>query len=448
MMSQKSDTANPSSPGAERPAKKRLRQLGDDDDDDDDDDDRASPATATAAGGTPILPEKMWALVMDILPYESVLNCAAVSRSMLRDTMPLVTMLHLDGGPAQLNAGIASSRYRDVRDVYVYSLLRCARGRDDAAAAAGGVGGGEDDDDRDGDRAIRVDADAAARAVPFLCHLPRLERVFLGGIGPDGCASGFVNSPGGGGEMDEDRDRMTAHIDAFSGAFRARALSADLWVLGLRCPRSCRMSNVFSDSTCLACHAACRSFPLGSVADFECEGSSCRHDPARRGSFYSERLYGLDVCLKREAIEDIIVRERPGGRDLLHSESRFLVLLGRGTRRVVVTDDGVELFVVKYRDEELSDLRRCIKYSRLDVGRITPGAVLDAVRRSFAEDERDPAPPRERCYLAQNSFYELRGMGLSQIDESSFLNADEWDGIKHESIHAVQLYSHYNWRFT
>ena len=213
MSPQNSDTAHPFPPGAARPAKKRLRQLGDGgDDDDDDDDDRASPATATAtaaAGGAPppILPEKMWALAMDFLPYESVLNCAAVSRSMLRDAMPLVTMLHLDGGPAQLNAGIARSRYRDVRDVYVYSLLRYdnARGgrrRDDAAAAAvgGGAGGGEDDDDGwDGDRAIRVDADAAARAVPFLCHFPRLERAFLGGIGPDGCASGFVSSPGGGG---------------------------------------------------------------------------------------------------------------------------------------------------------------------------------------------------------------------------------------------------------
>jgi hypothetical protein len=447
MMSQKSDTAHPSG-GAMPPSKKRLRKSSGDDDYCDDDD--RAPASTAAAAASPIqLPEKMWALVMDFLPYKSVLDCALVSRSMLRDTMPLVTMLHLDGGPAQLNAGIASSRYRDVRDVYVYSLLRYSRGRDDAAAAAVvGGGGREDDDDWDGDRAMRVDADTASRAVPFLCHFPRLERVFLGGMGPDGCASGFVAPPGGGGEMDEDRDRMTALIDAFSGAFRARALSADLWVLGLRCPRSCRSANVFSDSTCLTCHAACRSFPLGSVADFECEGSSCRHNPARHGSFYSERLYGLDVCLRREAIEDIIIRERPGGRDLLRSESRFLALLGRGTRRVVVTDDGAELFVVKYTDEELSDLRRCIKYSRLDVGRMPPGSVSDAVRRSFAEDERDPPPPRDRCYLAQNSFYDLRGMGLAQIDESSFLNADEWDGIKHESIHAVQLYSYYNWRFT
>jgi hypothetical protein len=73
--------------------------------------------------------------------------------------------------------------------------------------------------------------------------------------------------------------------------------------------------------------------------------------------------------------------------------------------------------------------------------------VTDAIRRSFAEDERDPTPPRDQCYLAQNSFYELQSLGLA-IDEASFLNADEWSGEKHDSIHSTQLYSHYNWRFT
>ena len=88
--------------------------------------------------------------------------------------------------------------------------------------------------------------------------------------------------------MDEDRrSHDRTHRRLLGSVPRPGSVGRrDLRVLGLRCPRSCRSSNVFSDSTCLACHAACRSFPLGSVADFECKGSSCRHDPARHGSFY------------------------------------------------------------------------------------------------------------------------------------------------------------------
>ena len=88
--------------------------------------------------------------------------------------------------------------------------------------------------------------------------------------------------------MDEDRrSHDCTHRRLLGSVPRPGSVGRrDLRVLGLRCPRSCRSSNVFSDSTCLACHAACRSFPLGSVADFECKGSSCRHDPARHGSFY------------------------------------------------------------------------------------------------------------------------------------------------------------------
>jgi hypothetical protein len=384
---------------------------------------------------TPFLPEKMWALVMDFLPYQSVLSSAAVSRAMLRETMPLVTMLHLDSS-AQLHAGVASLRYRDVRDIYIYSLLRYSHVDEDDEV---------DEPDMDDDEGLttQVDADTAVRAVPFLCHFPKLERVFLGGRRPNGRVEGFICS---GDIMDEDRERMTTLIDAFSGAFRARALANNLWVLGLRCPRSSRTTNMFSDSTCLTCRAACRSFPLESVADFECEGSSCKN-LTRHSFYYSEKLYSLDVCLRREKIEEIIVKERLGGRDSLYSEARFLSLLGRGTRKIVVPDEGKELFVVKYSEDELGDIRRCIVHSRMNVKMLSSVAVTDAIMRSFAEDERDPLPPRDQCYLAQNSFYDLRSLGLV-IDEANFLNADEWDGKKHDSIHPVQLFSNYNWRFT
>ena len=414
-----SDTTHPSPlPSDDRPSKRiRLSDPADNDDE---------PKNAESQPSSPPLPTllpEMWALVMDFLPYSSVLQSAAVSRSMLHEVMPSVTMLHLDSA-VQLHAGIASSRYRHVRDIYIYSLIQ------------------DRDDNEDGGTV--VDQDTATRAVPFLCNFPRLERVFLGRLNPsNGEVEGFVPTRH---TLDEDNEYMDALINAFSGAFRSGALSRNLWVLGLRCPRSSRFTNMFGDSTCLVCHNACKSFPLESVADFECEGSSNKHRHGNPPDHYSEQLYSLDVCLAREEIDGIIIRKRPGGRDLLYSEARFFSLLGRGTRNIVVPDKGKVLYVVKYNKEELGDLRSFIQQTQIKVKMLSSEAVTDAIKRSFAEDERDALPPRDQCYLAENSFHELKRMGLV-IDESDFLNADEWDGKKYNNIiRPVNLYL-YNWRF-
>lgn len=50
--------------------------------------------------------------------------------------------------------------------------------------------------------------------------------------------------------------------------------------------------------------------------------------------------------------------------------------------------------------------------------------MVEAIRRSFAADERDPLPPKEQCYLAGGSFNALKDLGLP-IVESDFQNEDE-----------------------
>ena len=230
----------------------------------------------------------------------------------------------------------------------------------------------------------------------------------------------------------------------------------NLWVLGLRCPKSYRVIEMFrTDSTCKTCINACKSFPLEIVANFECEASSSRHvvrylmQLVRRGrhkgfSCYSEQLYSLDVCLSVDQIEDIITK-RSGGREMLYSESRFLSLLGNGSRIVVVNDsDEKELYVVKYDEKELGEIIRFIEKGQFDVKKLSPDIVLQSIKRSFAADERDALPPRKQCYLAENSFYELKRLGLP-IDEADFLNEDEWDGKKQQNDDLIWKY---NWRFS
>jgi hypothetical protein len=183
---------------------------------------------------------------------------------------------------------------------------------------------------------------------------------------------------------------------------------------------------------------------LEAVIDFECEGSSLKYHNFLR-PYYPDQIYGLDVCLNREQIESI-VEERPGGRDMLYSETRFMSLLGRGTHYIIVPDEGEELYVVKFDEEELGDIEKFIKNSQMNVAKLSSDAVTAAIKRSFAKDERDPLPPRDQCYLAEGSFHELKDMGLP-IDETDFLNGDEWDGKKCKSTRSIMNYS-YNWRFT
>ena len=343
---------------------------------------------------------------------------------MLHETMSHVSMLHINRS-SQLHAAVAS-RHRDVRDIYIYSLIQFR------------------EDPHNGEEIERrVDADTATRVIPFLCHFgPKLERVFLGGQRTNGgLVEGYVPAQH---TLDEDSERMKTLINAFSGAFRSGALSRNTWVLGLHCPNSSRFRNMFMESSCLVCHNACNSFPLETVINFECEGSSLKYHNFLR-PYYPDQIYGLDVCLNREQIESI-VKERPGGRDMLYSETRFMSLLGRGTHYIIVPDEGEELYVVKYDEEELGDIQRFIKKSHMDVAKLSSDTVTGAIKRSFAEDERDPLPPRDKCYLAENSFHELKDMGLP-IDESDFLNGDEWDGKKCKSARSIMNYS-YNWRFT
>lgn len=308
-----------------------------------------------------------------------------------------------------------------------------------------------------------MDHDTATRAVPFLCSFPRLERVFLGGLDewtddsrrptPSGrLVISFMPHLFENTGTHSNWKRMTALIDAFSGAFRAGALSNKLWVAGLRCPYSNSRRNLFDGDRipCLNCSNACKSWPLDVAIDFEHEGRmEDRERKYGRTAMYSDHIYGLDVCLTGDQIETII-KSRPGGRELLYSQERLMTLLGRGTRHVIVTDDDKELYVVKFEQEDLDAMQHVIKKASINVQQLSSEDVTDAIRRSFTGDERDPLPPREQCYLAGTTFYKLKvELGLP-LEEADFLNEDEWpkkDSRERKSIYPSDPHFAYNWRF-
>ena len=361
-----------------------------------------------------ILAPELWAHVCDFLPYESLLQTAAVSREMLLEVMPRVTMLHIDKS-CHLHAGV-THRYGDVQDIYIYSLI-------------------EFDFDLRQSFDCHLNEDTLARALPFLCRFTScLERVFLGGRRPN-----YGQDPNNGQVEGYKTDRFTREddlkmknfIDLFSGAFRAGALPNNLWIAGLSC------CNTLTTS-CKVCRNACESFPLGSVVDFE-NIDVIRKRHRKKANLFDEDICGLTVCLERTQIEEIIM-ERRGGKDLLLSKERFMTLLGRGVRHVVIANNDKVLYVVKYDEEELGQIERFIEHSPTDITMLPTDEVTEAIRRSFAADDRDLLPPREQCYLAESSFNTLKDFGLA-IEESDFLNEDEaCYGYKNSCFQ-------YNWRF-
>ena len=346
-----------------------------------------------------LLPPEVWAMTMCHLDYKSVLSCAATSRSMIRDVMPLVTMIHIEKS-AEMNA-LSSMRFRGVRDVNIYSLIR----QDPLPLPH----------DPNYTESI-VDRDTAMRAVPFLSRFPKLERVVFRGKKSNGDIIGFEDSYID--EDDMDNEVGNTLIDLISASFQCQCFPKDLHLSGLRCLHSYPDTNDGTGiSGCKVCQRACRSFPLNQVVNFENEGSSSMMlDDS--DEFYSKRLYTLDVCLTRSEIESII-EARPGGKALLRSDARFFYLLGRGSRYVISSDDGSRpLCVVEYSTRELEELGRVIEYSQLTVKIISRKKVTRAILRSFAKDDTHATPHNDRCYLARDSFNHLKDtIGLSICEE-------------------------------
>jgi len=205
-------------------------------------------------------------------------------------------------------------------------------------------------------------------------------------------------------------------MDMISGSFQsAGGLLKSVQVMGLRCPYSSEDDDNEDESECEVCKRACRSFPLDQVINFDNEGSS-----VNSGSlFISKKTPCIDVCLSRPVIESI-VEARPGGRDMLRSNARLLHLLGRGGRHEIRSDDGESLFIVRYNTAEKAELKRVIEYAELDTKEMSNEDVTKAIWQSFAKGEGYKVPPKNQCYLSENSFIFLKNILDLPIDEEDF----------------------------
>ena len=333
---------------------------------------------------------------MDHLDYQSVLSCAATSKTILHDAMPLVKSLHIDNA-SEMNILLAK-RFRDVQNINLFSLLKekSVLDFDDY-----------DDDEEEQLKFLSVQYDALLQMVSFLSQFHNLERVFLGGRKRNGEIVSFCQV-GDYSDEDKDPDKVRFLIDLVSGSFKSSGgLLSKVKVMGLRCP----FSSVYAGPHfgCNVCERACRSFPLNQVINFDNKGSSEEIDGY---DFGRKKMQCMDVCLPRSKIEEII-EERPGGKALLQSNARLLYLLGRGSLVEIRSDDGVPLYIVRYDDKQKRELKRVIERSNLDVKKLSRKDVIQAIWRSCATDEQSALPPKEQCYFSRSSIaYLMDDLGL------------------------------------
>ena len=158
-----------------------------------------------------------------VLPFDSILSCAATCRSILHDALPLLTTLRIDKA-SQINVKVAS-RFRDITELHINSLLKVTFD-------------GEEFD-------MAMDKESRIRVIPFLSKFDSLERVHFG------CKNASTENESTGKDMThfaavdcyfwegEDiypnegvRESMLVFIDLLSGALNCGALPKHLEVSG------------------------------------------------------------------------------------------------------------------------------------------------------------------------------------------------------------------------
>jgi len=295
--------------------------------------------------------------------------------------MPRLTTLHIDKS-SQMNLAVLS-RFRDIKTIHINTLLNAT------------VDDGID---------IYLTQEPLIRVVPFLSRITSLERVIFNVN--DESTEVVMNFPlasngyfYAGDEQYPDegsRESMLAFLDHLSGAYRCGAFAKKLRISGICCPDTNNADR--RSANCETCLRACQSFPLKSVAEFECRGSS--ENNARSG-----RTYGLDVCLECAQIESII-ESREGGHELLRSSHRLMRLLSCGRMyRVASEDGGKVLHLVKYKTGQIEEIKRVIEYAELDVKKLPVQEVQDAIMNSF---DRGGSSSSAKWYLSVVSLDQLK----------------------------------------
>ena len=191
------------------------------------------------------LPPDSWAMVMDYVPLSDVISLSLACREIYYDAIPLVTTLHIRKAK-EMDCGL-SRHFRDVRDIFIYSLVQ-------SEMMTFGDDGEEEEDFQ------RIDFETCIRAASFLSNnFTKLERVFFGSRDSnvvDEVLVPYVSISGPVGDRKSAQSNMSILIDTLSAAFRCGALPQKLSIKGLCCVNFGYMVGDWTGD-CASCQRAC-----------------------------------------------------------------------------------------------------------------------------------------------------------------------------------------------
>jgi hypothetical protein len=237
------------------------------------------------------LPPDTWAMVMEYLEISDLISVTSTCRFIRSEAASRVKALHVMKA-TELNSGVAR-RFRNARVVYIYSLVQCRysdyeSSSDDDSSVLSFAGYSTR-------QKYIVDFETCIRAASFLTQFNGLDKVVFGHV--DGSKSyHYTEIPEPEYQYYVDASASTNMgrlIDSISSAFRMGLLSSNVSVKGIRCLNHYRRG--YYAGGCSVCARACESFPIASVAVFDCQGSSWLQ-------INSSRSHHLDICIGRKQL--------------------------------------------------------------------------------------------------------------------------------------------------
>ena len=238
------------------------------------------------------LPPPVWGRVLDYIPYQEVRSALLICKAIANEAVKYVHTLNIMGD-CELDIP-AARRFPNVEHVNVLCLVK-----------------------ENEDRRLICSPLATKATVPFLQLFPRLSSVFVGGIDIDGDKTLYSRFKCRG---DRHMLLFRSLVSSFVGAFKTRALSQAISVLGVihrahlyPIIGDCKLEREeeASRNECHFCRDACKYLPLKDCQLFESGHWRCLDNETKEGILRGRKGgMGVIIWTKCAEVVDVIKEKR------------------------------------------------------------------------------------------------------------------------------------------
>ena len=256
----------------------------------------------------PDLPTELWSIIMNTLPYSSMIELSSTSRWMLKTVAPRVTKIRVDDW-RELSPLVAG-RFTGVSSVDVACPFQS----------------------KDGGQKYTLCAQTATRTVLFLQKLASLKEAWVGGsYGRAEYHHALCDAP-----EESHEDVFDLLLDDFARAFECGLLPSDLRISGVTASSwahsnsRCIVDDDDDDTYrpgCRLCRDICYHFPLHHVVRMGCKEQYFDEHIMDMNLIHGTRIDPPEgtICFTHEE-RIAAIADRPGGKEILAKEALPIAL--------------------------------------------------------------------------------------------------------------------------